>query len=120
MPRHSPHEAFRANLSPFARCIEHRDPNQLAERLKSPLFRSTQPPESRRSCRFRQADSLGLAFETAPANVAFLYPDKGARPPTTKRGARMTRTPLVSRIVTGESPPGAPYIILFLRRFLST
>lgn len=41
-------------------------------------------------------------------------------PTTTKRGARMTRTPLVSRIVTGESPPGAPYIILFLRRFLST
>lgn len=32
----------------------------------------------------------------------------------------MTRTPLVSRIVTGESPPGAPYIILFLRRFLGT
>lgn len=32
----------------------------------------------------------------------------------------MTRTPLVSRIVTGESPPDAPYIILFLRRFLST
>lgn len=32
----------------------------------------------------------------------------------------MTRTPLVSRIVTDESPPGAPYIILFLRRFLST
>lgn len=100
MPRHSPHEALRANLSPFARYIEH-ETRTTTQRASNRLY-------------FAPYSHRGI--------VAFLYPDKGVRPSptTTKRGARMTRTPLVSRIVTDESPPGAPYIILFLRRFLST